>query len=400
MNPWRSQFPACTHMEREGLVYLDSAATTQKPGQVIEALLQHLQQPTANVHRSGHRLGRAATDAFEGARERLCRFFGVAQDSRWLWTRGTTEALNLVAQGWAAHHLQPGDEIIISEQEHHANLVPWQMLQSRGIRLKRWPLGEDRRLHPEDLHDLITPKTRLLAVSHASNVLGMLSPLAEIVRLAHDKGVAVVVDGAQAPAHVALDLDELNVDFYAMSGHKMFGPTGIGALVVGAERIRELKPVQFGGEMVAHVTWESSRFQEPPLRHEAGTPPVMAAIGWAAAADWMDANDRQHMRRHEQDLIRRLYAALASRTGIRPLTPTCPDLPILSLTVDGLHPFDLGSSLDEQGFCVRTGMHCAEPLHATLAAEGSLRISLAPYNSNDDIDAFLTALDRTLEMFR
>ncbi len=401
MTAWAHQFPAIAQLQREGKVYLDSAATTQLPQSVIDAMTHYMQAPMANVHRAQHSLGTACTEAFETARKKLSDWFGVGADDMLIWTRGTTEAINLVAFGWAKRHIKAGEEIVVSLAEHHANFVPWQQLQRYGVKVIYCPLTTDGQICLDDLEACLTPKTRLVALHFASNVTGIIQPINEISALVRANGAKILIDAAQVSAHLQFSFSQLDVDFVALSAHKMYGPTGIGALLSKTELVEEMDPVMFGGEMVDRVTLDDIQFAPAPLRFEAGTPNIIGAIGWHAAVQWLTSQDLKAIRTHEHQLTQRLLHGLKSIPGLRLLgEPRLPRVPLLSFVIDGIHPYDVAALLDEQGVMVRAGQHCAHPLYEKWHLPGAVRISIGVYNTENDIDQCLNAIEYALDLLQ
>ena len=401
----RSEFPALQQEVLPGrpLIYLDSAATSLKPRSVVQAVVEYMADYPANVHRGLHTLSERATEAFEGARERIARFLGVADSGQIVFTRGTTEAINLVAQSWGRSSLKPGDEIVLSELEHHSNLIPWQMLaHDRGVRLIFVPLTEDARIEYDAVEAAFTDRTRLVAVTGMSNVTGTIPPLARIVRLARDRGARVLLDAAQSLPHHRLDLGQLDVDFMAFSGHKICGPTGIGVLYGKRELLEAMPPVTGGGNMVVRVERERAEWNEIPWKFEAGTPPIAEAIGLGAAIDYLSAFSAQELAVHEHELLKHAHGVLGAIEGLRILGPSSPDEKgsIVSFTLEGTHPHDLAQLLDRHGIAIRAGHHCAMPLHRRLGIPASARASFYLYNTNDEVDHLAQALDSIKTLLR
>ena len=390
----RADFPALAQsVHGRPLVYLDSAATSQKPRAVIEAVARFYQEDNANVHRGVHELAERATLAFEGAREKVRGFVNAAQAAEIVFLRGTTEAVNLIAHSFGRARVGPGDEVLVTALEHHSNLVPWQLLcAERGATLRVCGIDERGDLRLDELDRLLGPRTRLLAVSHVSNALGTVSPIKAIVERAHARGVPVLVDGAQAVAHLAVDVRDLGCDFYAFSAHKMYGPMGIGVLYGRAALLEEMAPWQSGGEMVSEVSFERATWQPPPRRFEAGTPDVAGAVGLGAAIDWLGRLDRKAVLAHERRLLARGRAALEKIAGLRLLPGGRESSAVLSFALDQLHPHDVGTVLDLEGVAVRTGHLCAQPLLRLLGLSSTVRASLAAYNTEADLDALVHAL--------
>jgi cysteine desulfurase/selenocysteine lyase len=411
----RADFPVLARRVRDGreLVYLDSAATSQKPSVVLDAEHEFYARSNAAVHRGSHALAEEATEAFESARAAVARFVGVTAQEI-VWTKNATEAINVVAyamsnasagRGGAAAQrfaLRPGDELVVTEAEHHANLVPWQELCARTGATLRW-LGVDDsgRLDLDPLHAVVGERTRLVALTHASNVTGAVSPIAEVVARAHDVGALVLLDACQSAPHLPLDLRALDVDLAVFSGHKMLGPTGIGALYGRRALLEAMPPVLTGGSMVEVVTMETTTYAAPPQRFEAGTQPVAQAVGLHAAVDYLTQIGMASVAAHEHALAARLLAGLAGIAGVRVLGPTDPAerLATVSFVVDGVHPHDVGQVLDDAGIAVRVGHHCAQPLHRRLGAHASARASAGLYTTPEEIDAFVEALSGVRAFF-
>ena len=380
------------------LVYLDSAASAQKPEIVIQAMTDLMRHSYANVHRGLHTLANETTELYENARENVARFIGAAP-SEVVFTRGATEALNLVAAGLGAG-MSEGDEVLLTEMEHHANIVPWHFLRERkGVVLRFAPIHEDGALDLEALERMISPRTRVISLVHMSNVLGTVNPVAKVAALARAAGAVTVVDACQSIVHAPLDVATLGADFVAFSGHKLYGPTGIGVLWGHPERLAALPPWQGGGEMIDRVDFDHITYAEPPLRFEAGTPAIVEAIGLGAAVKWLGGLDRSAIAAHEQALYEAAAAGLSGIPGARILGTTGDKGAILSFTLEGAHAHDVAQLLDRYGVAVRAGAHCAEPLMRRLGVSSSLRASFALYNTRQEVDAFLDALDRTRTFF-
>ena len=394
----RAQFPALQQrVNDQPLIYLDNAATTQKPLAVLQAMDEYYRRDNANVHRAAHTLSSRATAAFEAARERVRAFLHARHSSEIIWTRGTTEAINLVAHSWGQSNLRPGDEILLSTLEHHANIVPWQQVAARtGAELRVIPLTTSGDLDLAAFHALLSPRTRLLAIAQVSNALGTVNPVAELITAAKTVGAVTLIDGAQAVGHLPIDVQALDCDFYAFSGHKLYGPTGIGVLYGRAELLEQMPPWQTGGEMIQKVSFSGTRFNPPPFRFEAGTPPIAEAIGLAAALDFLAALP-EGWRRHEAALLQRLLDGLQQLPFIERVGTPSQQVGVVSLRLGDIHPQDAGELLDQMGIAVRVGHHCAMPLMESLGLDGTLRISLALYNSEAEVDALLAALARLPE---
>jgi cysteine desulfurase/selenocysteine lyase len=395
----REQFPILgRQVNGKPLVYLDSAASAQKPRAVIEAMTRTMEHSYANVHRGLHTLANETTEAYEAARRAVAGFIG-ADEHEIVFTKGGTEAINLVASG-LSQSLKVGDEIVLSEMEHHANIVPWHFLRERqGIVLKFVPVTDDGRLDVDAFRGLLTERTRVVALSHMSNVLGTVNPVAELTRLAHDAGALVLLDGCQAIVHQLVDVKALDVDFYVFSGHKLYGPTGIGALYGKAERLAALPPYQGGGEMIGNVTLEAITYADPPHRFEAGTPPILEAIGLGAAIEWLGGLDRDAIAAHEHALYARVRERLNGANWLTVLGEAPGKGAILSFTVEGAHAHDVAQILDRYGVAVRAGTHCAEPLMRRFGVTSSARASFALYNTHEEADAFVDALTKTQAFF-
>ncbi|MGQ7958957.1 aminotransferase class V-fold PLP-dependent enzyme [Pseudomonas sp. SP16.1] len=398
ISPWRADFPGILALAAEGQTYLDSAATAQKPQAVLDALLGYLAGGAANVHRAQHLPGERATRAFEATRDKAAAWLNAASRDEILFTRGSTEALNLLAYG-LEHLLQPGDELLVSALEHHANLLPWQQLAlRRGVRLVVVPLDTAGAIDLTRAAELIGPRTRLVAVSQLSNVLGRWLPLPELLTLARAHGAITVVDGAQGAVHGRHDLQALGCDFYVCSAHKLYGPDGVGLLYGRGAALAQLRHWQYGGEMVLEADYQSARFRPAPLGFEAGTPPVSGVIALGAALDWLAGLDQAAVTHHEAALHAELLAGLTARDGVRLLG--APQLALASFCVDGVHNADLAHLLSEQGIAVRAGHHCAMPLMKGLGLSGAIRVSLGLYNDGDDLQRLFAALDNALELLR
>lgn len=395
----RAEFPILgRQVNGKPLVYLDSAASAQKPRAVIDAMAQAMEHSYANVHRGLHTLANETTEAYEGARKKVAAFIG-AEPAEIAFTKGGTEAINLVAAGLGAS-LQAGDEILLSEMEHHANIVPWHFLRERlGVVLKFTPVTDDGRLDVEAFERLLNARTKVVALTHMSNVLGTVNPVGELTRLAHEAGALVLLDGCQAIVHQPIDVKALDVDFYVFSGHKLYGPTGIGALYGKAERLAALPPYQGGGEMIGAVSLEAISYADPPHRFEAGTPPILEAIGLGAAIDWLSGLDRAAVAAHEHALYDHVRERLNGANWLRVLGEAPGKGAILSFTVDGAHAHDVAQILDKYGVAVRAGTHCAEPLMKRFGVTSSARASFALYNTHAEADAFVDALTKTQAFF-
>jgi cysteine desulfurase / selenocysteine lyase len=377
------------------LVWLDNAATTQKPQAVIDRLAHYYEHENSNVHRAAHTLAARATDAYEAARDKVRRFLNAPSAKDIVFARGATEAINLVAKSWGARHVGAGDEIVLSWLEHHANIVPWQQLAAeKGARLRVAPVDDRGEVLLEEYEKLLGPRTRLVSVSHVSNALGTVVPVREMIEMAHRHGARVLIDGAQAVSHLPVDVQALDCDFYCFSGHKVFGPTGIGALYGKTDVLAGMPPWQGGGNMIADVTFEKTTYQPPPGRFEAGTGSIADAVGLGAALDYVTAIGLPTIGRYEHELLEYATGCLDTVPGLR-LIGTAPNKAgVLSFVLDGLRTEDVGGALDQEGIAVRSGHHCAQPILRRFGLESTVRASLAPYNTRDDIDALVQALRR------
>ena len=401
INKIRQDFPILTkEIYKKPLVYLDNAATTQKPLCVIEKITEGYCNCNANIHRGVHFLSQMATEAHEAARENVRSFINAASAREVIFTRGTTEAINLVASSFGDSQCSEGDEIIISQMEHHSNIVPWQLLQSRkGTTLKVIPFDENGILKVEELEKMITPKTKLVSVTHASNTLATVNPIKEIIRIAHAHDVPVLVDGAQSIPHFSVDVQDLDVDFYVFSGHKVYGPTGIGVLY-GKERWLDANPpYQGGGEMIKKVTFEKTTFNELPFKFEAGTPDYIGSTALSAALDYVKGIGLENISKHEHELLEYARTRMAEIEGMRFIGNSPQRSGLVSFLVGDIHPYDMGSILDKLGIAVRTGHHCAEPVMQAFGIEGTVRASFAMYNTKEEIDTLVAGIERARKMF-
>ncbi|ROR32596.1 cysteine desulfurase [Inmirania thermothiophila] len=397
----RRDFPVL-HQEVHGrpLVYLDNAATAQKPRAVIEAVDRFYRRDNANVHRGVHTLSQRATAAYEGARETVRRFLNAADPREIVFVRGATEGINLVAQSFVRPRLRPGDEILVTEMEHHANIVPWQMVcEATGARLRVVPIDERGALDLEAFHRLLGERTRFLAVVHVSNALGTINPVAEMVAAARARGIPTLVDGAQAVPHMAVDVQALGCDFYAFSGHKVFGPTGIGALYGRLEVLESMPPWQGGGDMIRVVTFERTEYHDVPHRFEAGTPHIAGAVGLAAAIEYLEGIGMERITAWEQTLLRHATARLAEVPGLRIIGTAPEKAAVISFVVEGIHAHDLGTILDHEGVAVRAGHHCTMPVMDHFGVPATARASFAFYNTLEEADRLVAALHRARELF-
>jgi cysteine desulfurase/selenocysteine lyase len=397
----RADFPIlATRVHGHPLVYLDSAASSQRPLAVIRAVEHYETHSHANVHRGVHALSQAATAAFEGARERVRRFIGARSTREIIFTRGTTEGVNLVAQAYARPRFKPGDEILISALEHHSNIVPWQMVcEQTGCTLKVAPINRRGELEFEEFERLLSPRTRLVGVAHVSNALGTVLPVRRIIEAAHAHGALVLIDGAQAVPHTPVDVAALGADFYTFSSHKLYGPTGIGVLYGREALLQAMPPWQGGGDMILTVSFEKSTFNELPYKFEAGTPNISGAVGLAAAMDYLEGLGLEAIAAHEDRLLRRATAELSQLPDIELIGTAAHKASVLSFTMKGVHPHDLGTILDAEGVAVRTGHHCAMPVMTFFGVPATARASFACYNNDADVTALVAALRRAREVF-
>jgi cysteine desulfurase/selenocysteine lyase len=398
----RKDFPILKEkVHGKTLVYLDNAATTHKPLAVIETLDKYYREYNSNIHRGLHLLSEKATAAYEGARVKVQKFLNAADSREILFTRGATEGINLVAQTWGRQNVGAGDEIIVTHMEHHSNIVPWQMLcGEKGVILKVAPINEAGELVLEELWKLFTPKTKLLAITHVSNALGTVNPIAEIVKTAHEKGVKVLVDGAQAVPHQTVNVQQLDCDFYAFSGHKIYGPTGIGVLYGKYSLLDSMPPYQGGGDMITSVTFEKTLYKKPPQKFEAGTPHIAGVIGLGTALDYVTKTGLDPIAAHEQDLLVYGTRKLQEIPGLQLVGTARHKAGVLSFTLGEIHPHDIGTILDRQGVAIRAGHHCAQPVMERFQIPATARASFALYNTRDEIDALAKAIRKVLEVFK
>ena len=396
----RADFPVL-HQEVNGkpLVYLDNGATTQKPQVVIDAIANYYRTTNSNVHRGAHTLSDQATQMFEDARITMQKFLNAEKSEEIIWTRGTTESINLVAQTWVRSNVKAGDEIIISGMEHHSNIVPWQMVcEQTGATLKVIPVLDDGSLDYDAYLKLLSGKTKFVAVVHVSNALGTLNPVEDIIREAHKVGAKTLIDGAQAVAHWDIDVQALDCDFYAFSGHKLFGPTGLGVLYGKEALLNAMPPYQGGGEMILHVSFEKTTYNVLPYKFEAGTPNIAGAIAMAAAINYLNSLDRVALAKHEDGLLARANELAAQTDGIRLIGTSAKKAGVFSFLIEGTHPHDVGTLLDQQGIAVRTGHHCAMPVMEQFKIPGTIRASFTFYNTLDEVDALFKAIEK-VKMF-
>jgi len=393
----RSDFPILQRkVHHKPLVYLDNAATTQKPKQVIDKIVESYYHANANIHRGVHYLSQLATEAHESARKTVQKFLNAGSSSEIIFTRGTTDAINLVASSFAKACMKPGDEVIVSAMEHHSNIVPWQLHEAN---LKVIPLNEIGELDLEAFTRLFSERTRLVAVTHISNVLGTINPVGEIIRIAHAHNVPVLIDGAQAAAHLPVDVQALDADFYVFSGHKIYAPTGTGALYGKEKWLERIPPYQGGGEMIASVTFEKSTFNELPYKFEAGTPDFIGSAGLAEALHYVESLGWSTIHNHEEALLKYATEKLNAIEGVRIFGQSPCKGGVISFLVGNIHHYDMGMLLDQLGIAVRTGHHCADPLMRILGIEGTARASFAIYNTLEEIDALIAGIERVKKMF-
>lgn len=397
----RKDFPILSKtIYNKPLVYLDNAATTQKPLSVIEAMNNEYLNVNSNVHRGVHWLSQQATELHESARETLRKFINAKSTNEIIFTRGTTESINLVAASFVEGFMNAGDEVIVSEMEHHSNIVPWQLQMARkGIALKVAPIDDEGNLDIEAFKKLFSERTKLVSIAHVSNVLGTVNPIDEIIQFAHSQGVPVLVDGAQSAPHFAIDVQAMDCDFFALSGHKMYGPTGIGVLYGKEEWLDRMPPYQGGGEMIETVSFDKVTFEKPPLKFEAGTPDYVATHGLATAVDYLLDLGMDNIQKHEAMLTKYAMEHLSTIKDIRFIgTPRQKDA-VVSFLVGDIHPFDLGTLLDRLGIALRTGHHCAQPLMQRLGIQGTVRASFGLYNTKEEIDVLVKGIERVAAMF-
>jgi cysteine desulfurase/selenocysteine lyase len=396
----RADFPILTRpVHGKPLVYLDSGASAQKPRLVLDAMTEFAKTDYANVHRGVHYLSGAATDAYEAARRTVQKFLGAAHEDEIVFTKGGTEAINLVSYSFLSPRIQPGDEIVLSVMEHHSNIVPWHFLRERHGAVLKWvDVRDDGSLDIEALDAAITAKTKLVAITHMSNVLGTVTPLKDIVARAHAKSVPVLADGCQGAVHEILDVQALGVDFYALTGHKLYGPTGIGALYAKRAHLKAMRPFNGGGEMIREVTRDIVTYADPPARFEAGTPPIIESVGLAAAIDYLSGFDRQAVKAHEHDLLTYLREQVRDLNWLRVIGDAPGKGAILSFEAEGMHAHDLATILDREGVAVRAGHHCAQVLMERFAVASTTRASFGLYNNRTDVDQLVAGLHKAREI--
>lgn len=401
INKVRADFPILSRTVYDRpLVYLDNAATTQKPRVVVEAITEEYYNVNANVHRGVHYLSQQATDLHEASRETVRRFINARSVNEVIFTRGTTESINLIASSFCDAMMQEGDEIIVSVMEHHSNIVPWQLQAARkGIVLRVIPMDDNGDLIIDEYEKLFNEKTRLVSVAHVSNVLGTVNPVKEMARIAHGHGVPMMVDGAQSAPHFAVDVQDLDCDFFAFSGHKMYGPTGVGVLYGKEEWLDRLPPYQGGGEMIDHVSFEKTTFERLPFKFEAGTPDYVATNGLAKAIDYISALGMENIAMHEKELTQYAMEKMKNIDGMAIFGTSANKDAVLSFLVGDIHHLDMGTLLDRLGIAVRTGHHCAQPLMQRLGIQGTVRASFALYNTKEEIDVLMAGIERVSRMF-
>ncbi len=401
LNKIREDFPILSRkVYDKPLVYLDNAATTQKPLCVLDAMREEYLNVNANVHRGVHYLSQQATDLHEAAREKVRRFINAGKTSEVVFTRGTTESINLVAQTFSEAFMKEGDEVLVTDMEHHSNIVPWQLqAQKRGIVVRHLPITDEGELDLSLLISYLSPRTKLVSIAHVSNVLGTVNPVKDIIKTVHEQGIPVLIDGAQSAPHTKIDVQELDCDFFAFSGHKMYGPTGIGVLFGKEKWLEKMPPYQGGGEMIDKVSWEKTTFEQLPLKFEAGTPDYVATHGLATAIDYIETLGMENIQAHEQELTRYCMEQLSTVPDIRFFGQAKQKDAVVSFLVGDIHHLDMGTLLDRLGIAVRTGHHCAHPLMTRLGVTGTVRASFALYNTRDEVDALVEGIRRVSKMF-
>ncbi|PKB74688.1 MAG: cysteine sulfinate desulfinase [SAR202 cluster bacterium Io17-Chloro-G8] len=401
VNKIRNDFPILKQQVNGcPLVYLDNGATSQKPQSVIDAIVNYYSTTNSNVHRGVHTMSQQATDGYEGARAKVRQFINASDDREIIFTRNTTEGINLVAHSYGRQNIGPGDDIIVSNMEHHSNIVPWQMLcEEKGANLRVVPIDDAGELLVDEYEKMLSSRTKLVSITHVSNALGTILPAAQIARMAHAHGAPILFDGAQAVPHMPVDVQELDCDFYVFSGHKLFGPTGIGILYGKAEYLEAMPPFLGGGEMIKSVTFEKTIYNDLPYKFEGGTPDIAGAIGLGAAIDYVNDLGFDQITAHEDELLRYGTDALSTIEGLKIIGTAEHKAGILSFVMDLAHPHDIGTILDEQGIAVRTGHHCAQPVMQRFQIPATARASLAFYNTKEDIDALVKGIDRVIEVF-
>lgn len=397
----RADFPILRQQIRGcPLVYLDNAATSQKPKAVIDAIVRYYEHDNSNIHRGVHYLSERATEEYEAARKILQSFLGAARPAEIIFVRGATEAINLVAQTYGRTHVAAGDEVLITAMEHHSNIVPWQLLcEEKGAKLRIAPINEDGDLVLEEFEPLLGPRTKIVAVGHISNALGTINPVATITRMAHAKKIPVLVDGAQAVPRVAVNVQELDCDFYAFSGHKAYGPTGIGVLYGKAALLEQMPPYQGGGDMISSVTFEKTIYNKVPHKFEAGTPNISGAVGLRAAIEYLDHVGMDNIAAHEHELLEYATDAISEIPGVRLVGTAKQKAGVISFVMDGVHPHDIGTILDQEGIAIRTGHHCAQPVMERFGVDATARASFGLYNTKQEIEALVRGIQKVHEVF-
>ena len=397
----REDFPVLHQMVNgKPLVYLDNAATTQKPQAVIDALVRYYSADNSNVHRGVHTLSQRATEDYDSGRSKARQFLNAASDEEIIFVKGTTDGINLVAHSYARQHLEEGDEIIISTMEHHSNIIPWQVLcQEKGAHLRVIPISDAGELLMDEYESLLSSRTKLVAITHVSNVLGTVNPIKQIVEMAHSQGVPVLVDGAQATPHMPVDVQKLGCDFYVFSGHKIYGPTGIGVLYGKAELLEAMPPYQLGSDMIKSVTFERTVYNDLPYKFEAGTPNIAGVIGMGAAIDYLTEIGMDRIDNYEHGLLEYGTECLSGIDGVKIVGNAPGKASVLSFVMDCAHPHDIGTILDTEGVAIRTGHHCAQPLMNRYGVPATARASLSFYNTRDEVDLLVKAIDRVIEVF-
>jgi cysteine desulfurase/selenocysteine lyase len=398
----RADFPILARDVRgKRLVYLDNAATTQKPRQVIDRLVRYYTEENSNVHRGVHYLSEVATAAYEGSRTTVKKFINARDEKEIVFTRGTTESINLVASSWGRRNVSSGDEVLITAIEHHSNIVPWQMLcDERGATLRIAPVNDDGELILEEFEKLLNKRTKIVAFGHASNALGTINPVKRMTQLAHAVGAVVIIDGAQGVPHLRVDVRDLDCDFYAFSAHKVYGPTGIGVLYGKQAILDAMPPYQGGGDMILSVSFEKTTYNELPYKFEAGTPDISGVIGLAAALDYVNAIGLENIAAHEEDLLHYTAKRLREIDGLRLIGVAREKAAVISFVLEGVHPHDIGTILDQEGIAVRTGHHCAQPVMMRFNVPATGRASFGMYNTRDEADALVAGLKKVIEVFR
>ncbi|MFA6272212.1 MAG: cysteine desulfurase [Patescibacteria group bacterium] len=400
----KSDFPILNQkMNGQRLVYLDNAATTQKPKKVIETITEYYEKYNANTHRGIYQLSEKATALYEDSREKARAFIGAEKTQEIIFTRGTTESINLVAYSWGRKNIEAGDEILLTEMEHHSNIVPWQLLaKEKGAVLKYIPVDKNGKLNLDNIDQYFTKKTKLVALIHVSNVLGIVNPVKEIITKAHANGVLVLLDGAQSTPHMPINVKELDCDFFAFSGHKMLGPTGVGVLYVKEGILEEIPPFLSGGNMIREVTLVETIFEDLPMRFEAGTMPIAQVIGFGAAIDYLKLIGMENIWQHEQELVNYALAKIRAISGVTVYGPeeVVERSGVVSFSIEGIHPHDIASILDEAGVAIRAGHHCAQPLLRALGTEATVRASFYIYNDQKDVDQLVEAINQSIRTLR